>query len=104
MTDGPDPDAMAQFPDPPEPTVLPIDVVYVDQTPERAEAEVRTHHSGESYLATYRFRISDGLARLNRVETPDGVYRVKENAEGRDAVREEVAGLPFVDEVVMFDG
>jgi hypothetical protein len=81
-----------------------VEVQYREAEPQRIQVETQRSSGGFPYFTTYTFEMVGSTAELTSIELKDGdSYPVKANEGTRDAARESVANLPFVQGVVMIE-
>lgn len=82
----------------------PPEVRFINGEADYIRVEGRDHTADDSDLVTYTFNVLDGTAVLTKIIPDEGdVYEVQKHKVGRKEVREAVAEIPVIDEVVMFD-
>ena len=81
-----------------------VEVTYHEAEPQRIQVETRRRGGEFTYYTTYTFTMEGATADLVGIDPEDGDgYAVKANECTRDAARESVANLPFVQGVVMIE-
>ena len=78
-----------------------VEVSYLDAEPRTVSVTGRYRDGDYRRAADYTFRMNGSTAVLKTIDS-DGTYSVQLAEPARDAVREAVAGLPFVQAVRMF--
>ena len=87
-----------------EPTTSRIEVTYRDSEPDRLTAITKRYDGDYTYKPEYEFKVQGSTAELQSI-VPDGgdKYHVRVNKCTRQAAKDAVQELPFVDEVVMIE-
>ena len=80
-----------------------VEVQYQEAEPQRMQVETRRRGGEFTYYTTYTFTMEGTTAELVGIEPDGDSYSVKANECTRDAARESVANLPFVQGVVMIE-
>jgi hypothetical protein len=80
-----------------------VEVTYRDAEPQRIQVETRRRGGEFTYYTTYTFIMEGTTAELVGIEPDGDSYSVKSNVCTRDAARESVSNLPFVQGVVMIE-
>jgi len=80
-----------------------VEVTYRDAEPATIAVEVTRWESNYGYNTTYKFEMVGSTAELTSIKSDDDSYPVKANECTRDAARESVSNLPFVQGVVMIE-
>jgi len=80
-----------------------VEVQYQEAEPQRMQVETRRRGGEFTYYTTYTFTMEGTTAALVGIEPDGDSYSVKANECTRDAARESVANLPFVQGVVMIE-
>jgi len=80
-----------------------VEVTYRDAEPQRIQVETRRRGGEFTYYTTYTFTMEGTTAELVGIEPDGDSYAVKANVCTRDAARESVSNLPFVQGVVMIE-
>lgn len=80
-------------------SVTSVDVSYADAEPQKITVRTKRRSGEFLYYTEYEYRMNGSTASLVRIE-PDGeAYLVEDNAGTREAARQAVAELPFVQAV-----
>ena len=80
-----------------------VEVQYREAEAQRIQVETRRRGGEFTYYTTYTFTMEGTTAELVGIESDGDSYSVKANECTRDAARESVANLPFVQGVVMIE-
>jgi len=80
-----------------------VEVQYREAEPQRVQVETRRRGGEFTYYTTYTFTMEGATAVLVGIEPDGDSYSVQGNACTRDAARESVSRLPFVQGVVMIE-
>jgi hypothetical protein len=80
-----------------------VEVQYREAEPQRIQVETRRRGGEFTYYTTYTFRMEGTTAELVGIEPDGDSYSVKDNVCTRDAAKETVENLPFVQGVVMIE-
>jgi len=80
-----------------------VEVQYQEAEPQRVQVETRRRGGEFTYYTTYTFTMEGTTAVLAGIEPDGDSYSVQGNAGTRDAAKESVANLPFVQGVVMIE-
>jgi len=80
-----------------------VEVQYREAEPQRIQVETRRRGGEFTYYTTYTFTMEGTTAVLVGIEPDGDSYSVQANAGTRDAARESVSNLPFVQGVVMIE-
>jgi len=80
-----------------------VEVTYREAEPQRIQVKTRRRGGEFTYYTTYTFTMEGATAVLVGIEPDGDSYSVKDNAGTRNAARESVANLPFVQGVVMIE-
>jgi ribosomal protein L25 (general stress protein Ctc) len=80
-----------------------VEVTYREAEPQKIAVEVNRWQSNFSYNTTYTFEMVGSTAELTSIKSDGDSYPVKANECTRDAARETVEKLPFVQGVVMIE-
>jgi hypothetical protein len=80
-----------------------VEVTYREAEPQRIQVKTRRRGGEFTYYTTYTFTMEGTTAVLVGIEPDGDSYSVQANAGTRDAARESVQNLPFVQGVVMID-
>jgi len=80
-----------------------VKVQYREAEPQRIAVEVTRWESNYGYNTTYKVEMVGSTAELTSIKSDGDSYPVKANECTRDAARESVQNLPFVQGVVMIE-
>jgi len=80
-----------------------VEVTYREAEPTRIQVKTRRRGGEFTYYTTYKFEMVGSTAELTSIKSDGDSYPVKANECTRDAARESVSNLPFVQGVVMIE-
>jgi len=80
-----------------------VEVTYREAEPQRIQVKTRRRGGEFTYYTTYTFTMEGTTAVLVGIEPDGDSYSVQGNVGTRDAARDSVQNLPFVQGVVMIE-